>query len=199
MKVKSVHFNGFNFLFNYYNIRTSSFHKLETLNFSISNWLSFLIIKSIGYFCLLSWTLFLPINVTKWWKVNSYICMAHDINIYHPLVKFINKLFCTCSHSKLLQPPTKLPPIIFVALLWITLTDPCLSCAEGSRAGCSSLGGVSPECSRGAESPPLFCWPCFFWCSPGYGWASGLRSHIIGSCQAFLPPVSPSPSPQGCS
>ncbi|KAK4829686.1 hypothetical protein QYF61_006061, partial [Mycteria americana] len=32
-----------------------------------------------------------------------------------------------------------------------------------------------------------------------YGWLSGLRAHIAGSCPAFHPPVSPSPSPQGCS
>ena len=33
-------------------------------------------------------------------------------------------------------------------------TAPALSCAEGSRAGRRTPGGVSPEWSRGAESPP---------------------------------------------
>jgi len=33
-------------------------------------------------------------------------------------------------------------------------TGPCLSCAEGSRAGWRTPGGVSPEQSRGPESPP---------------------------------------------
>jgi len=34
---------------------------------------------------------------------------------------------------------------------------PGLSCAEGSRAGHRTPGGVSPEQSRGAESPPSPC------------------------------------------
>ena len=38
-----------------------------------------------------------------------------------------------------------------------------------------------------------------FSCSPGYGWLSGLRAHIAGSCPAVHPPVPPSPSLQGCS
>jgi len=36
-------------------------------------------------------------------------------------------------------------------------TGPCLCCAEGSRAGCSTPSEVSPEQSRGAESPPSTC------------------------------------------
>jgi len=32
-------------------------------------------------------------------------------------------------------------------------TGPALSCAEGSRAGRRTPGGLSPEWSRGAESP----------------------------------------------
>ena len=52
----------------------------------------------------------------------------------------------------------------FVALLWATPTGPCLSCAEGSRAGCRTPGGVSPRQSRGAESPPSPCWPCWGIC-----------------------------------
>jgi len=80
-----------------------------------------------------------------------------------------------------------------------TPTGPCLSCAEGSRAGRRTPGGLSPEQSRGAESPHLTCWTHCFGCSPGYGWSSGLRVHIVGSCPAFHPPVLPSPSRQGCS
>ena len=34
-------------------------------------------------------------------------------------------------------------------------TGPCLSCAEGSRAGRRTPGGVSPEWSRGAGQNPL--------------------------------------------
>ena len=33
----------------------------------------------------------------------------------------------------------------------------CLSCAEGSRAGLRTPGGVSPEWSRRAEPPPSPC------------------------------------------
>ncbi|KFW65451.1 MAM domain-containing glycosylphosphatidylinositol anchor protein 2, partial [Pygoscelis adeliae] len=51
--------------------------------------------------------------------------------------------------------------------------------------------GVSPEQSRGAESPPSTCWPRCFGCSPGDDWPSGLRAHIAGSCPAFHPPVPP--------
>ena len=72
--------------------------------------------------------------------------------------------------------------------LWPAPTAPCLSCAGGSRAGCRTPGGVSREQSRGAESPPLTCWPRCFWCSPGYGWPSGLQlpqSLLIG--QALQP------------
>jgi len=78
-------------------------------------------------------------------------------------------------------------------------TGPCLSCAEGSRAGRRTPGGVSPEQSRRAESPPSTCWPRFFWRSPGYGWPCWLPAHIGGSCPAFHAPVAPSPSWQGCS
>ena len=49
-------------------------------------------------------------------------------------------------------------------------TAPALSYAEGSGAGRRTPGGVSAEWSRGAESPPLTCWPRFSWCSPRYGW-----------------------------
>ena len=75
----------------------------------------------------------------------------------------------------------------------------CPSFAEGSRAGCRIPGGLSPERSRGAESPPSTCWPRCFRCSPGYGWPSRLRVHIASSCPAFHPPAPPSPSLQGCS
>ncbi|XP_076204542.1 iron-responsive element-binding protein 2 isoform X1 [Aptenodytes patagonicus] len=47
---------------------------------------------------------------------------------------------------------------------------PCLSYAEGSRAGRRTPGGVSPEQSRAADSPPSTCWPRCFGCSPGYDW-----------------------------
>ena len=57
-------------------------------------------------------------------------------------------------------------------------------------------GGVPAKRSRGAESPPS---PCCFWCSPGYGWLSGLWAHTGSLCPAFHPPVPPSRSPQGCS
>jgi len=40
--------------------------------------------------------------------------------------------------------------------------------------------------SRGAGSPPPPCWPCCFWCSPGYSWISGLRGHSAGSCPAAI-------------
>ena len=38
----------------------------------------------------------------------------------------------------------------------------CSSYIGGPRAGCSTPGGVSPEQSRGAESPPLTCWSRLF-------------------------------------
>ena len=59
-------------------------------------------------------------------------------------------------------------------------------------------GGISPDQSRGAESPPLPCWPHCFWCSPQYGWPFGLWAHIAASCPVFHPPVPPSYSPQSC-
>ena len=46
----------------------------------------------------------------------------------------------------------------------------------------------------GAGSPPLPCWQCFFRCTPGYSWLSGLRGHIADSHS----PVPPGPFPQGC-
>ena len=49
------------------------------------------------------------------------------------------------------------PRIIFVASSGPAPTAPCPSCTEGSRAGCRTPGGVWPEWSRGAESPPLPC------------------------------------------
>ena len=45
----------------------------------------------------------------------------------------------------------------------------------------------------------LTCWPHFCWCSPGYGWLSGLQVYVANSCPFFHSPVSPSPSWQGCS
>ena len=58
---------------------------------------------------------------------------------------------------------------------------------------------ASWEQSKGAESPPSTYWPRFSWCSPGYGWPSGLQAHFVGSCWASHPPVPSSPSSQGCS
>lgn len=53
------------------------------------------------------------------------------------------------------------------SFLWhssgLTSTHPCLSCAGNLRAGCSTTSGVSPEQSRGSESPPLTCWQLAFW------------------------------------
>ena len=80
-----------------------------------------------------------------------------------------------------------------------TPTAPCLSCAEGSRAGCLTPGEVTPEQSRGAESPLLTCWSCFFWCSPGYSWPSWLWAHTARSRWASHQPAPPSSSPRGCS
>jgi len=42
------------------------------------------------------------------------------------------------------------------------------------RTWCSTSGEVSRKQSWGAESPPLTCWSRFSWCSPGFGWSSGL-------------------------
>jgi len=41
-------------------------------------------------------------------------------------------------------------------------TGPHLSCMEHSKSGHSTPGEGSPALSRGAGSPPLTCWPCFF-------------------------------------
>ena len=38
--------------------------------------------------------------------------------------------------------------------------------------------GVSPEQSRGAESPSSICWPHLFWCIPVYSWPSRLQAHV---------------------
>ncbi|KAK4816210.1 hypothetical protein QYF61_013448, partial [Mycteria americana] len=37
------------------------------------------------------------------------------------------------------------------------------------------------------------------YCSPRYGWLSGLQAHTASSCPVFHPPGPPSPSPWGCS
>jgi len=72
--------------------------------------------------------------------------------------------------------------IIFMASPGPAPTGPCLSCAEGSRAGRRTPSGVSPEQNRGAESPPSHCWPCCWGCSLGYSWPSGLQVHTARSC-----------------
>jgi len=56
----------------------------------------------------------------------------------------------------------------------------------------------SHQHSRGAGSLPWTCWPCFFWCSPGYSLLSGLWGHIAGSCPACHPPVPPRPFWHSC-
>ena len=35
-------------------------------------------------------------------------------------------------------------------------------------------------------SPASTCWLCFSWCSPGYGWLSGLWELTVGSCSAAI-------------
>ena len=47
------------------------------------------------------------------------------------------------------------------------------------------------EHNRGTESPPLICWSCFSWWSPGYGCPSGLQAHVVVSRPTFHPPVTP--------
>ena len=79
-----------------------------------------------------------------------------------------------------------------------TPTHSCPSYAGGSRAGRSTPSGVSPEQSKGAETPPSTYWSRFSWCSPGYGWPSSTWAHVVGSCPFHLP-VPPSSSQQGCS
>jgi len=75
---------------------------------------------------------------------------------------------------------------------------PCPSCAEGSRTGHGTPGGVSWEQSRGAESPPLTCSSNYSWGNPGYSWPSGLQAQIASSCWIFHQPTPPDLS-QGCS
>ena len=76
----------------------------------------------------------------------------------------------------------------------------CHSYTEDSISGCSTPGEASPEQSRGvgSRSPPSLCWPCFFRCSPGYSWLSGLWGHTAGSCPAFHSSVPPGLSWHGC-
>ena len=71
--------------------------------------------------------------------------------------------------------------------------------ASGSVCRHRTPSGVSWERSRGRESPPLTFWPRFFWCSPGRDWLPGLQAYIPSSYTIIHPPVSPSPSPWGCS
>lgn len=71
--------------------------------------------------------------------------------------------------------------------------------AGSPRAGCSALGGVSPEWSRRVESAPMTCWPWCFWCSPGYSLLSGLPVHIPGYNSVLNAPPPSSPSLPGCS
>mgnify|MGYP001852631980 CR=1 FL=1 len=61
--------------------------------------------------------------------------------------------------------------------------------SDESVCGRSTPGKVSSVQSWGAGSPPLICWPIFFWCSPGKGLLSGLWGHSTDSHPACLPPV----------
>ena len=70
-------------------------------------------------------------------------------------------------------------------------TASCPACSRDSRAGHRTPGVVSPEQSRGAESPPSTCWSHFYCCRPGYSWSSEPRVHIARSCQTFHAPNSP--------
>ena len=65
---------------------------------------------------------------------------------------------------------------------------PGLPCAEGSRAGCRTQGGLSRAGQRG-RIPPLALCPRCWGCSPGHGWPAGLPAHSDGSCPAFHPPA----------
>lgn len=49
---------------------------------------------------------------------------------------------------------------------------PHLSCAEGSKPGCSTPGGAPQGQSRGWQSPPSPCWTRVFWCGLGHSWPS---------------------------
>jgi len=77
------------------------------------------------------------------------------------------------------------------------LRDPHLFCTEDSTLGHSTPAQVSAAQSRQAGSPLSMCWPCFFWCSLGYGWLGGPRGHIAGSCPAYHPAVPPRPFQRG--
>jgi len=123
------------------------------------------------------------------------------------LIKSLSSSYKLCPHSLLfsrLKSPSSLslssqercsiPQIVLVSSSGPAPTGPGLSCAEGSRAICRTPSGVSPEWSRGIESPPSTCWPRCWTSSPGDSWLSGLRAHIGGSCPAFHPPAPTSPS-----
>ena len=58
-----------------------------------------------------------------------------------------------------------------------------------------SRWGLTRAEQRGRIPPPLTCWPRCFWCSPGYGWLSGLQAHTAGSYSVYYPPEPRSPSP----
>lgn len=77
--------------------------------------------------------------------------------------------------------------------------DPCPPCTRHCRAGCSTLGGVSPHWSREAQSPSWTFWLRSWWCNPRYNWLSGLQGHIARLCTASHPLAPPNPSCQGCS
>lgn len=75
------------------------------------------------------------------------------------------------------------PLNIFVASSGLTPTGWWPSCAGDRRAGCRSVGEVSPEWNKGAESPPWACCPLIFGCIPGCGWLSevvwGVQDRVL--------------------
>lgn len=79
-------------------------------------------------------------------------------------------------------------------LLW-TLSK-SLSYVEDFRAGDS--GGRGLQWALTEQRGRITSWPCFFWCSPGRAWLSGLQVHIASSRPIFQQAGSPSLSPWGC-
>ena len=52
----------------------------------------------------------------------------------------------------------------------LLLRVPCLFWTGAPRTGHSILNGALSGQSRWEGSPPLACWPCSFYCTPGYHW-----------------------------
>jgi len=60
-------------------------------------------------------------------------------------------------------------------------TGLCLSCTEDSTSRCTTPCEVSPVQSRGAGSPPLTCWPWFFWWIQFAFWAVRACCYLMPS------------------